>query len=194
MIIFDNTFSDPFAIRSCALKQEYTRSNLDYYPGFRGDVPEFISSQYRRIVSSRVNEDLKIKSINFYYCDESWLEGACHYDDSKYTCLTFLNPASRPHTGIEIYDEKYSNEKYHRIKDDFSPDRIKYYTSGKNFFRKKRFGSKLRKYNSNFEDPCIAANKFNRTVFFDSHLYHRPQDYFGNDVSNSRLILISFFI
>ena len=49
------------------------------------------------------------------------------------------------------------------------------------------------KYNSAWNNPCIIANKFNRTLLFDSIRYHRAQNFFGNTIGDSRFTLIGFF-
>ena len=46
---------------------------------------------------------------------------------------------------------------------------------------------------STFKDPVIASNKFNRTLIYNARLLHRGQDFFGDDLDNSRMTLVSFW-
>lgn len=193
MKIIENTFKDPYQIREVALSLKYATSNSLRWPGYRVDLPEPIRSQYFSIIKNYFTDIKSIQQAYFQYIDESWISGSCHYDDAKYTCITFLNNKSQMNSGLEIYDEKYCCPQTGQLLDIFDPVKTKFYSSKKYLFQKILFKQRLKKFNSYFKDPCIISNKFNRTIGFDSYKIHRAQNFFGNKISNSRLTLVSFF-
>tara|TARA_Y100000592_G_scaffold30676_1_gene48921 strand:+ start:1389 stop:1973 length:585 start_codon:yes stop_codon:yes gene_type:complete len=194
MKIIENTFKNPYEIRKVALSLDYATSNSLKWPGYRVDLPEPIKGQYFSIIKKQFNDVVKIKHAYFQYIDESWISGSCHYDDSKYTCITFLNVNPQINSGLEIYDEKYCCPKTGKLIDIFDPTKKKFYSSEKNLIQKILFKQRLKRYNSQFKDPCVISNKFNRTIGFNSEKMHRAQDFFGTKKSNSRLTLVSFLV
>lgn len=194
MKIIENTFKNPYEIRKIALSLDYTTSSSLRWPGYRVDLPDFISNQYLLSIKNNLDENSKLKYAYFQYSDKSWISGSCHFDDTKYTCVTFLNIDSKENSGIEIYDEKYCSPQTGKLLDVFNQIKTKYYASKKTLLQKILFQRQLKKFNLNFKDPCIISNKFNRTVIFDSYKIHRAQNFFGDKISNSRLTLVSFFI
>ena len=121
-----------------------------------------------------------------------WGTGSIHHDqDIKYTVLTFLNLRYPSNSGIEIYNERTTED--HSRGNSFESTKVNFYLSGKNPIERFFFEKKLKLYNSHLKDPCIVSNKFNRTVIFSGSRMHRAQNFFGNNMSNSRLTMISFF-
>ena len=121
-----------------------------------------------------------------------WGTGSIHHDqDIKYTVLTFLNLRYPSNSGIEIYN-KTTTEDWNRASS-FESTKVGFYHSSKNPIERFFFEKKLKLYNSHFKDPSIVSNRFNRTVIFSGSRIHRAQNFFGNNLSNSRLTMISFF-
>lgn len=194
MKIIENTFKDPYEIRRTALSYEYASSVSLRWPGYRFDTPKSLKEFYTSLISNFIKEKVTIQNSYFQYSDKSWISGSCHHDfGSKYTCITFLNPNNPPESGTEVYGDEYCCSQTGVLIDKFDPLKTKYYSSNKNILQKILFEKQLKKFNSNFKNPCIVSNKFNRTVIFDSYKIHRAQNFFGDKVSNSRLTLISFF-
>lgn len=194
MIVIDNGIKNVYDVRDRALNLTYKKSENFRWPGYRAKLPEDIEQTYTRFVSFHLDESLTMKEGYFQYVSSEWISGSCHYDQTKYTSITFLSPEPKRNSGIEIYDKKYYCDKYGKLIDKFDPIKRKYYKSNKNFFNKFLFKLKLKQYNLSFIKPQIVENKFNRTFIFDSHRIHRAQNFFGNELKNSRLTLISFFI
>lgn len=194
MKIIENTFKNPYEIRKVALSLKYSTSDSLRWPGYRINIPDFINNQYLTSIKNHLDKNSKLKNAYFQYSDKHWISGSCHFDDTKYTCVTFLNIDSQANSGIEIYDEKYCSPQTGKLLDTFNPIKTKYYASKKTLPQKILFQKQLEKLNLNFKDPCIISNKFNRTVIFDSYKIHRAQNFFGDKISNSRLTLVSFFL
>ena len=213
-MVVDNFFSDPYKIRNMGLKGEYYPSPEFRWPGYRySNLSEEFKKHYLDKVDSILNQELNLDTLSFQYIDKSWLNGLCHtdYPPFKYTGLTFLNPKPLSNSGTEVYLENppcgaYAGEDDDDIltqyvirrgaKEKIKTDNQKenYYGSSKNIIDRWVFNKFKKKYNSVWLDRCIISYRFNRTLIFESALYHRAQYFFGNNVKESRLTLIGFFI
>ncbi len=206
MHIVDNFFKDPYKVRNIALKSEYFSCSDFYWPGYRSDIPSSIGNELELKISSVLGEKVSMREGSFQYSDKSWGTGVPHFDSPHYTCLTFLNLDAPSNSGIEVYDDRHKQEYappgYETVIgtpngmniEVFNDDKVNFYRNRKSFISKMIFRKKLKEYRKLFVDPCIASNKFNRTVVFDSCRVHRAQDFFGTNVNNSRLTIISFFV
>jgi len=193
MWIVDSFFKDPYSIRNIALKlRDQYCSDKDYkWPGYRVDSPQSLAVHYTsKVLEVTQDEKLKISNCYFQYIDASYGTGSVHYDPGKYTCITYLNPTPSSESGTEVYTpdnpggDEYNN-KSQTIKNRF-------YSSDRTPIQKFFFEKKVKEFNSIFKDPCIIANKFNRTLIFDSCRCHRAQNFFGTALKDSRLTLIMF--
>ena len=190
--ILDNFFKDPYSIRKLALSSKFPFTS-DEWPGRRAEVLDpyriAYSNQYRKFF----DEPAELYGMHFQLIDKSWIEGACHPDlFAKYTVITYLNSECSCNSGTEVYGK--INE--FRLMEDMKYfDQVKrdFYSSNRNRIDKFLFKKELKKFNSRFKDPCIVANRFNRTLIFHGNMVHRAQNFFGNIVSNSRLTLVSFY-
>ena len=206
MHIIDNFFNDPYKVRNIALKSEYYSSHNHRWPGYRSDIPTAIENELEVKLSSVLGEKVGMREGSFQYSDKSWVTGVPHFDSPHYTCLTFLNLDSPPNSGIEVYDDRHKQEYappgYESVMGTpngmnihmFNNDKVNFYKNRKNLISKMIFRKKLKEYRKLFVNPSIASNRFNRTVVFDSCRVHRAQDFFGTNVDNSRLTIISFLV
>ena len=156
---------------------------------------EILGSQkisYSRQYQKFFDEPAEAYNMFFQSIGGLWGTGSAHHDHtSKYTVLTFLNLRYPSNSGIEIYN-KTTTEDWNRASS-FESTKVGFYLSSKNPIERFFFEKKLKLYNSHLKDPCIVSNKFNRTVIFSGSRMHRAQNFFGNNMSNSRLTMISFF-
>ena len=189
MQIIDNFFSDPYKIRITGLKGEYFPCHNCLWPGYRWDPPENFRKFYLDKVSNILNEKLSLDYLHFQYIDKSWVCGMCHPDSPphKYTCLTYLTPDPPSNSGTEVYEA--GCPKNARVDGIIKQT---FYRSDRGIMKRWFYKRDKEKYNSAWNNPCIVANKFNRTLLFDSIRYHRAQNFFGNTIGDSRLTLISF--
>lgn len=195
--IFDNFFEDPFKIREIALKSNFEKDSNGEWPGFRSTSPLDLSLLIKNRLETKLNLSLKLSSSDFQFIPKCYLTGICHSDSPrKYSSICYLNPNSPKTSGTEIFLNKslYLNIKEKlEIIDNGSVNKIKYYNSNKNLFFKIRYLNYLKKFNSNFKNPIIVSNKFNRMILFDSNLIHRAQNFYGKNVYDSRLTITTFF-
>ena len=195
MRILDNFFKDPYEVRSLALKSEYftaaSSGQDNAWPGYRSNISPSFMERYMGKIKSILNEDLKQDGIYFQWIDKSWVRGSAHFDLNKYTIVTFLNLKSYSNSGIEIYSEKQSQDSYNKV-GKFESWKRNFYRSNRDPIKGFFFEKRVNEYNSQYKDPCVIANRFNRTVIFDSDCVHSAQNFFGNNIKDSRMTLISF--
>jgi hypothetical protein len=192
--VIDDAINNCDKLRELALQQSYKKSADYRWPGFRASIPEEIKIKYTQFVCSRLGMQLKLYQGFFQYVDKSWMEGTCHYDQSAYTSISYLNYNPEENSGTELYDEGYYCNYYGDMINDFDPIKRKFYKSRRNIFGRNYYKRKYKEFNSNFKDPIIVENKFNRTFIFDSHRLHRAQNFFGKKLSDARLTMICFFV
>jgi len=197
MRIIDNFFKDPYTIRKLALSRQFLY-NIDdnSWPGIRSEIEEPYRSIYSNQYKKFFDESVELLYMYFQSIDKSYCEGTVHFDDCKYTVITYLNLDIPSNSGTEVYDVcGYSSRKEcvldlqkfnQRTKVDFNRSNR---TLVEQFFYKK----KLKKFNFKFKDPCVVSNRFNRTLIFNGERFHRAQNFFGTTLSNSRLTLVSFY-
>ena len=192
MKIIDNFFKDPHSVRKFALGLEYEGAIHGQWPGVRIPIPEPQKTLYTKQYQKFFDEPADPYRMFFQSVGELWGEGLVHSDpESKYTVLTFLNVESPSNSGIEIYNRRIPEDD--RRIDAFESIKTDFYRSKKNPIERFFFEKKVKSYNSYVKDPCIVPNQFNRTVIFDGSRMHRAQNFFGNNLFNSRLTMISFF-
>ena len=93
-----------------------------------------------------------------------------------------------PNSGTEVCDS------------DHPPDRVKpcsdiqeaFHSDPHNLIKRYRYARVRRKINSHYKPITTAPNKFNRILIFNSHNFHRAQNFFGTSLEDSRLTLVTF--
>ena len=192
--IIDNFFKDPYAVRNLALSSDlkYEYASHGKWPGVRAEILGSQKISYSRQYQKFFDEPAEAYNMFLQSIGGLWGTGSAHHDHtSKYTVLTFLNLRYPSNSGIEIYNERTTED--HSRGNSFESTKVNFYLSSKNPIERFFFEKKLKLYNSHLKDPCIVSNKFNRTVIFSGSRMHRAQNFFGNNMSNSRLTMISFF-
>tara|TARA_B100000131_G_scaffold196259_1_gene188647 strand:- start:44 stop:721 length:678 start_codon:yes stop_codon:yes gene_type:complete len=221
MKIIDNFFDNPLEIRNRAL--EFAKElNYNYpfcpshdgrWPGFRicatnvgrGKMLDIVGNSYVEKVKSNIDEDVTLDQISIQWVSSEWITGSVHTDyPNNHISITYLNEDPSPNSGTEVYPN-YSYEKLAafwkeseksklgKLLRPFDMHKQSFYLSNKNEKKAKYFLPKLEKLNSNFKDPIIASNKFNRNIIYNSRLLHRAQNFFGDDLNNSRMTVVSFW-
>ena len=193
--ITNSFFKDPYSVRNKAISLlESDSYTADNWPGKRALVPDNITLQLLSKVESITNEKLEVTQSTFQVVDQSFMEGLVHCDLYTYTCVIFLNQEAPSNTGTEIYSDRNGSLWGGRghMMDDIEESKRKFYESNRTFIDKLIFKRTLNKLNPLFKDPCVVSNKFNRGVIFNGCFAHRAQNFFGNNISNSRLTIASF--
>ena len=219
MKIIDNFLDNPYEVRNRALEFAkelnysfpFTSSHIGSWPGFRicstavgkDKMIDIVGNSYIEKMKSSIDEDIFLDQISIQWVGSIWGTGAAHTDyPNNHISITYLTEDPPPNSGTEVYpdyefidfidlESKLSNEKVELKK--FDAEKQSYYFSHKNEKKKKYFLKKIARLNSHFKNPVIASNKFNRNVIYNSRHIHRAQDFFGDDLDNSRMTLVSFW-
>lgn len=173
LIIIDNFYSDPDAVRNFALNQEF--SVKGNYPGARTasylteDVKTAI--EYHMPFAGQVTDWMDHSGYTGAFQlataqDRTWI----HSDyNNMWAAVCYLTPDA-PHTGgTGLYRHKASGE-HSKITVDYEGYD---YTKWDLFDR--------------------IGNKYNRLVIYRGDMFHASLDYFGDNLQNGRLFQTFFF-
>lgn len=173
LMIIDNFYGNPIAVREYALKQEFTVKGN--FPGSRtkpylpNDVKNAISywmSQQGKITewfeSSGYTGSFQIATAS----DRTWIHSD-HYNMWAGVC--YLTPDAPASSGTGIYRYRSTGEMYKSLNDYEGYD----YTKWELFDK--------------------IGNKFNRLILYRGDLFHASLDYFGDNLQNARLFQTFFF-
>jgi hypothetical protein len=196
--VVDNFFEDPYEVRqigidliakkhSCILND-----STNYYPGIRCSVPNHINTFIISFLEKTFNRSIKNFCPFYHITSAIHGSGLIHYDadsheENIYAGLIYLNENPPEKSGTILCNEiDYFNK--NTITNSFnlvcSTHDVKIISE----FEKDR-----EKYNRNFEIETEIENKFNRLLIYKGNRPHAPYYYFGNNLFNSRLILVFLF-
>ena len=179
LLIVDDFYPDPLAIREFALTQHFEVAGN--FPG-RRTKPYLSSSAKKNIQKILLNAAGKVTDWGSTYTgafqyttekDSSWI----HVDNyNTWAGVCYLTPDAPPSAGTGIFKHKETG-----------------------LFRKPVNEKLAEKLCSEGNDLSkwdlieVVSNNFNRMVMYRGDLYHRSLDYFGKDKETSRLFQ-TFFV
>jgi glycosyltransferase involved in cell wall biosynthesis len=176
--IVDDFYADPHAVREFALQQEF-KPNLNYYKGSRSNQQYIVpgtKEAFEKIIGKKITNWTETHGMcgRFQYCTA---EDALvyHCDGQTLAGMIYLTPDAPYSCGTSLYahkDTKLRNE------NDFGNTNV--FEGG--YYDK-----------SKFELVDTAGNVFNRLVLFDAKCIHSANEYFGTNLTNSRLFHLFFF-
>jgi glycosyltransferase involved in cell wall biosynthesis len=177
--IVDDFYADPYAVREFALKQKF-EPNLDYYKGSRTHEQFIVpgtKEAFEKIMGRRITNWTETHGMcgRFQYCTA---EDALvyHCDGQTYAGMVYLTPDAPFSCGTSLFAHKRTGL---RNENDFGEVNV--------------FGETGFYDRTKFELVDTAGNVFNRLVLFDAKCIHSANEYFGTDITNSRLFHLFFF-
>lgn len=196
--VVDNFFEDPYEVRQIGIDliaKKYScilNDSTNYYPGIRCSAPNYINTFVINFLEKTFNRS--IKDFNLFYHITSSIHGSglIHYDsdlheNNIYAGLIYLNE-NPPEKSGTIFCNEINYVDGNTIKNSFnltcSTHDVKIITE---------FEKDKEKYNRNFEIENEIENKFNRLLVYKGNCPHAPYNYFGNNLFNSRLVLVFLF-
>mgnify|MGYP001356527036 CR=1 FL=1 len=200
IIIYDNFLDNPHEVRNLALTKEYDKydkNGKSAIPGYRCmDIHDNIKLEVLHKIKYLTNNEnllLNDNAISYQYIPEYYKCGSYHTDigAGKYTCILYLTPDAKDNSGTDVCD-------YDVHERQISHDVWMRWVAIKKQFLKDQ--SNPEEYDTMISEQCNQwhyhamkiRNKFNRMVIFDSYLLHRAQSFFGKDINDSRLTIVSF--
>ena len=175
--VVDNFYSDPYAVREYALKQEF-KPEIEYFKGSRSLDQYFVpgtKEAFERIMGIKIREwESHGMCGRFQYCtaQDSLVY---HNDGQTWAAMIYLNPDAPYCTGTSLFASK--NGARRTTDTNFSDD---VYAGG--FYDETKF-----------ELVDSIGNVFNRLFIFDAQNIHAASKYFGQTKEDSRLFHIFFF-
>ena len=175
--VVDNFYSDPYAVREYALKQEF-KPEIEYFKGSRTIEQYFVpgtKEAFERIMGIKIREwESHGMCGRFQYCtaQDSLVY---HNDGQTWAAMIYLNPDAPYCTGTSLYASKNGAR---RTSDPQYSDEV--YAGG--FYDETKF-----------ELVDSIGNVFNRLFIFDAQNIHAASKYFGQTKEDSRLFHIFFF-
>jgi hypothetical protein len=195
--IIDNFFENPHAIRQVGLNLLSERHNCilndttDNYPGIRCPIPKSISELVIKLLEKNLNAKIKSFVGSFHLTSNIHKLGLIHFDRTdKYAGLVYLNENPPNHSGTMIYNPIVDSNVIAKKK---IPDFFKIASTTHDIDIITEFTNHKENFNKNFKPETEIENKFNRVAMYDSIFYHAPCYYFGNNLFNSRLVLVFWF-
>jgi tetratricopeptide (TPR) repeat protein len=176
--IVDDFYADPHAVREFALQQEFD-PNLDYYKGSRTKDQYIVpgtKEAFEKIIGKKITNWTETHGMcgRFQYCTA---EDALvyHCDGQTLAGMIYLTPDAPFSCGTSLYAHKDTKLRNENDFEDINVFEGGYYDKSK------------------FELVDTAGNVFNRLILFDAKCIHSANEYFGTDITNSRLFHLFFF-
>jgi glycosyltransferase involved in cell wall biosynthesis len=177
--IVDDFYDDPHAVRDFALQQEF-ESNLDYYKGNRSKEQYIVpgtKEAIEKIIGRKITNWTETHGMcgRFQYCTAQD-DLVYHCDGQTLAGMIYLTPDAPFSCGTSLFAHKRTGL---RNENDFGDVNV--------------FGETGFYDRTKFELVDTAGNVFNRLVLFDAKCIHSANEYFGTDLTNSRLFHLFFF-
>jgi hypothetical protein len=187
--IIDDFFEDPYKVREIGLnllKSQHScilNDNGRNYPGIRVSCSLEIEDYVKEKIKNLVNKNILEFNSAFHITSSIHDCGLIHQDGERLAGLVYLNENPPKNCGTILCNKIYENFEHTRGFNEASSTRdIDFIRSFAN--QKKIFNEK------NFTISTTVENKFNRFILYDGQQYHAPHNYFGNNLYNSRLVLV----
>lgn len=177
LIVVDDFYGDPDAVRKFALEQKY--DVVGNYPGARtksflnADVKEAIQTIMFHAggeVKNWYEEHGYTGSFQLTYAkDRSWIH-TDHFNKWAAVCYLTPNAPLTGGTGLFLYKKNKATTSTEMGNEPYDPQDM----------------TKWVKYD-------VVANKYNRLVVYRGDLFHSSLDYFGSTPEDARLFQVFFF-
>jgi hypothetical protein len=194
--VVDNFYENPDEIRKFALAQQYEYchqiKDISYtFPGSRTkDLsiihPELFSKCCHKITSLFHNFEHDVLRWQFTTCFQSvtkdYERGVIHHDNNTvFAAVLYLTPEPSKNSGTSLYKQGKSF------------DQTTYEDSLKaNDERFKKNQSVDTSYHQMFDEIVTVHNTYNSLIIYEGHHHHSANEFFGNNLENSRLAQVFF--
>tara|TARA_B100000579_G_scaffold72604_1_gene55582 strand:- start:2421 stop:4133 length:1713 start_codon:yes stop_codon:yes gene_type:complete len=177
--IVDDFYDDPYALRNFVLQQEF-EENLKYYKGNRSKIQYIVpgtKEAFEKIIGKKITNWTETHGMcgRFQYCTAKD-DLVYHCDGQTLAGMIYLTPDAPFSCGTSLFAHKRTGL---RNENNFGDV---------NVFDETGFYDRTK-----FDLVDTAGNVFNRLVLFDAKCIHSANEYFGTDLSNSRLFHLFFF-
>lgn len=195
VLVVDNFYKDPDAIRNLALQQEFLDCNhperSGSWPGLRSkflnNISEELTQQFRDLMLNTLLEGVIAKyncyfETNFQLCyaehGDSWVHTDVGPWPITHVGVIYLNPNPAPDSGTIIYE----------LKKEYTDEFKQYAAKKNNMWTTLNRDQDKEEFNKWFTPSLNIPNKYNRAVIYNPSQWHKADHYFGNSKETGRLI------
>ena len=194
-IIVDNFLKYPYDVREFALKFKFTSSSNGTYSGKRTESihhthPNFFQSLSNKILNCYSIQYVSYNATSYFHLtgeefgDSGWVHTDAYGNQPPgVASIIYLNPQNNSidngTTHYKLDNLDHGNELVRDMKESFIEVKDKKDLRYKN--------------NQDYMPTTKIGNIFNRMIAYDTRTPHAGASYFGNDITSSRLTLLTFF-
>jgi hypothetical protein len=194
LIVVDNFYANPDAVRNFALNTEYEELGGKNWPG-RDSLYEHGKDELTSMCSQIVGQKLITKSCNkcsYFRMTKEREYGVqdIHFDPNPglvWAGVIYLTPTLHPTGGTKFWKHKQTEWEFAPTQQQAIKHNIQSHEDMVNFFNIE--GKDRNKW---IETDNISF-KYNRLVLFSPFLFHSNGDWFGTTNENARLVQLLFF-
>ena len=196
VLVVDNFFEDPDAVRNFALSLDYSEKE-DNYPGVRTELLDTINPEFFKSLSMRLFSllyDFNIQPTGgyvqacFQLITEDYEEGWVHSDlSTDGWCMAgviYLTPHAPLDGGTSLYRLTTSQ---HPTQDEF---KNKFYLN--QHVNISNYRQARDTFNQHYDKTLEVGNVYNRLVMYNTEQLHRGDKFFGLGKDTGRLTLVFF--
>ncbi len=206
-ILFNQFFDEkyfPNKVREYGLCQfrdkDLINDEFKIYPGIRSESLHIINPKLYEYIENKIiksilsftkyKENFQTKYIltemKYHLTTSVHKCGLIHCDPFNFSGVIYLNPNPPKNSGTKLFRKKYLN----KLKVPSSFD-LASTTKDKNIISS--FNKKKIEYNTKYFDlEYEVPNVYNTAVIYPGHYYHAPDQYFGEGLEDSRLVIVFF--
>jgi len=195
-MVFDNFYEDPDVWREFALRQEYFKGERGSWPGLRTKMLHEIDENIFRVTMRKLL--MIVRQYGFTHFDElqttfqlidrTYGRGWVHDDDPKLNIagLVYLNKDAPLGSGTVIYQDQddFNGEQYTEL---FMNDVLLSDSAERETFAKYR-----QEQVAHFTKSIEIESVYNRCIIFDPRNWHSAENFFGDNIADSRLTQVFF--
>ena len=194
LIVVDNFYQNPDAVREFALNVEYETGGGRNWPG-RDSIHEHGKEDLTKMCSEIVGEPLTTKSCNkcsYFRRTKIGEHGTqdIHFDPNPglvWAGIIYLTPTFHPTGGTKFWKHKEFGWEFAPNQEQAQRYGVQSHQDMVNFFNTDG------KDRSKWIETDNISFKYNRLVMFNPFMFHSNGDWFGTDDQSARLVQLLFF-
>lgn len=194
IIVVDNFYENPDAIRNFALSVEYQEDKVRNWPG-RDSEHEHGKEELTKMISNIVGQPLTTKSCNkcSYFRKTKVNEYGTqdiHFDPNPglvWAGVIYLTPVFHPTGGTKFWKHRQYGWEFAPTREQAEKCGIQSHEDMVEFFNVHG------KDRSRWIETDNISFKYNRLVMFNPFMFHSNGEWFGTDDQSARLVQLLFF-
>jgi len=193
LIVVDNFYNNPDAVRSLALNQDFNSSQ--YHKGKRTEFKYCVDGtkeKIEKLLGLKITDwDNQAHNMVFQYCTPAD-SLVYHYDGQTHAAVVFLTPDAPPETGTSFF--RHKKEKWLDRALEVDKDGVTSELHAK-MLEQEFIGARHDDFldGTKWEEVDRIGNKYNRFAMWDAKQIHAASKYFGNSKETGRLFHMFFF-